>query len=165
MTPIRPSVSPGPTCRAIRCWVSSPGLLHPLLAFLYGKYRAVYRPDEIFMRHPVHPGDPWFVRKFAGEIPFIFLPLPLSIYLSTYLSLSLCFLLFFFCLFAFISIHRYTSGEIKRRLRDSAEIAKCATAVVQHTGRGGYFNLWIRENAGSMLLELMKSENRSRAAE
>lgn len=23
--------------------------------------------DEIFMRHPVHPGDPWFVQKFGSE--------------------------------------------------------------------------------------------------
>lgn len=153
MTPIRPSVSPGLTYRAIRCWVSSPGLLppppfppSPPVLVLCGKYRAVYPASMKYScatRYtPEIPG--LFGNSEARDVCIVFLSLSsLSIYLSICPSISLS-LRFLFSISLPLCLC-IASDERKRWLKDSPGIAKCTTAVVQHTGRGGYFNPWTRE--------------------
>lgn len=104
-------------------------------------------PDEIFMRHPVHPGDPWFVRKFGGErcVPAY------SLFLFLFFSVSLP-------LFLYI-----TPEERKRRSRDSERSQSARPRLCNILEEEGTVTFGHAET-GSMPLELMKSENRSRAA-
>lgn len=158
MTPIRPSVSLGPTCRAIRCWVSPS--LPPVAPASIPKRKmscGLATVDEIFMRHPVHPRRSPVCRNSEARDVCNRFPLPsfLSFCLlhTHFLSLS--------CSLA-RSVYLYLSFSVSPRTRETttkrSEIGKCSTAVAQRTVREGYFNPRTRET-GSTLSELMKSDD------